>query len=71
MCSIPTTISILDKSVDKSNLVCSGFGNGLVCASAVLNLQDTFITELKTFKKPDYIKTREEFINYWIEKMKG
>lgn len=71
MCSIPTTISILDKSVDKSKLVCSGFGNGLVCASAVLNLQDTFITELKTFKKPDYIKTREEFINYWIEKMKG
>lgn len=38
MCSIPTTIALLDKNVDKSKLVCSGFGNGLVCASAILDL---------------------------------
>lgn len=71
MCSIPTAISLLDKDVNKENLVVSGFGNGLVCASAVLNLSRTFVGELKTFKKPDYIKTRDEYISYWIEKMKG
>ena len=38
MCSIPTTIALLDKETDKSHLVCSGFGNGLACASAVLDL---------------------------------
>lgn len=74
MCSIPTTIALLDKGVDKSNLVCSGFGNGLVCANAVLDLSHINgggELNIHTFKKPDYIKTREQYIEYWIKKMKG
>lgn len=78
MCSIPTTIALLDKEVNKSNLVCSGFGNGLVCASAVLdlsNINSAIIigggVNIHTFKKPDYIKTRQAYIEYWISKMKG
>lgn len=71
MCSIPTTISLLDKNADKSCLCCSGFGNGLVCASAIVNLSDTVITDIKTFIKPDYIMSRDDYIKYWTDKMKG
>lgn len=71
MCSIPTTISLLDKNVSKKNICCSGFGNGLVCASAILNLDNAQITDIKTYKRPDYYKTREEYIEYWTNKMKG
>lgn len=59
MCSIPTTIALLDKDIDKSNLICSGFGNGLVCASAVFDLShierererdDSYLSQTKLFQ---------------------
>ena len=71
MCSIPTTIATLDKNSSKEKLLCSGFGNGLVCASALLNLKDTKILDIKTFEKPSYVKTRNEYIKYWEKKFKG
>lgn len=71
MCSIPTTITILDTNISKEKLLCSGFGNGLVCASALLNLKNTKILDIKTFEKPSYVKTRDEYIKYWEQKFKG
>ena len=69
MISIPTTLSLVDKSVfNKETCVC-GFGNGLISAAAILNLKDTYIDEIKTFKKPDYVMTREEYIEYWRNKI--
>ena len=71
MCSIPTPLSLVDKYVfDKETCVC-GFGNGLISAAAILNLKDTYIGEIKTFKKPEYVMSREEYINYWRKKMNG
>ena len=37
--------------MEKKNLLCCGFGNGLVCASAILNLENTFIDKIRDFKK--------------------
>ena len=71
MCSIPTTISMLDKSTNKRNLCCAGFGNGLVCASCIINLENTYIGPIRDFQKPEYIKSREEYIEYWTKKIKG
>ena len=71
MCSIPTTLSLVDKSTfDKEACVC-GFGNGLISAAAILNLRDTYIGKIKEFKKPSYVMTREEYVNYWRNKIKG
>ena len=71
MCSIPTTISMLDKETNKRNLCCSGFGNGLVCASCIINLENTYIGPIRDFQKPKYIKSKEEYIDYWTKKIKG
>lgn len=71
MCSIPTTLSLLPKEIDKKQICCCAFGNGLVSVAAVLNLLETKICEIKTFEKPSYVKTRDEYINYWRNKIKG
>ncbi len=71
MCSIPTTIACLDKEIKKDKLCCCGYGNGLIAASAVLNLENTYVSEVKTFVKPDYVRTREGYIDYWRKKIKG
>ena len=71
MCSIPTTLALVDKSVfDKEACVC-GFGNSLISAAAILNLKDTHIGEIKTFVKPDYVMSRDEYVDYWRKKMTG
>lgn len=71
MCSIPATIALLDKSIKKDKLLCCAFGNGLVSISSVLNLENTYISENKTFKKPDYVLSREGYLDYWRKKIKG
>lgn len=71
MCSIPTTLACLDKEIKKDKLCCCGYGNGLIAASAILNLENAYISEVKTYIKPDYVKTREEYIDYWRNKIKG
>lgn len=71
MCSIPTTIACLDKGIKKDKLCCCGYGNGLIAASTILNLEDTYISDVNTFVKPDYVKTRDEYIDYWRKKIKG
>lgn len=71
MCSIPTTISLLSPKVPKKNICCSGYGNGLVCASCIINLENTYIGPVRDFEKPEYVKSREEYIEYWTKKIKG
>lgn len=71
MCSIPTTLACLDKDVKKDKLCCCAYGNGLISISSVLNLENTYISEVKTFKKPNYVLSRDEYIDYWRKKIKG
>lgn len=71
MCSIPTTLALLDKNISKKNICCCAFGNGLVSIASILNLDNTFISEIKPFQKPAYVKTRDEYIEYWRNKIKG
>ena len=71
MCSIPTTIALLDKNIGKNKLLCCAFGNGLVSSSAILNMEGTQLPEIRTFDKPAYVLTRDEYINYWRKKIKG
>lgn len=71
MCSIPTTLAMLPKETDFSKTCCCAFGNGLISIATILDLSKTKIGEIKTFRKPSYVKTREEYINYWRSKIKG
>ncbi len=71
MCSIPTTLSMLPKDTDMHKICCCAFGNGLISISSILDLSETKIFDIKTFNKPSYVKTRDEYIDYWRKKIKG
>lgn len=71
MCSIPTTLALLDKEISRKNICCCAFGNGLVSIASILDLSDTKILDIQYFKKPSYVKTRDEYIEYWRKKIKG
>ena len=71
MCSIPTTLACLDKDIKKDKLCCCAYGNGLISISSILNLENAYISEVNTFVKPDYVTTRDEYIDYWRKKIKG
>lgn len=73
--SIPVSINdnlkdIIDKG-DKELCLCSGFGNGLACASAILPFQNTYLSGVQDYDKPSDHPTRKELIDYWIKKIKG
>lgn len=72
MCSIPTTLAELyseTNSFSDKPYVCSGFGNGLVTGTVVLNLDKTSCTGVKTYVKPADHPTRQELIEYWKKKI--
>ena len=71
MCSVPTTLALLDKDTDKKNICCCAFGNGLVSIASILDLSKTYISEIRYFNKPDYVLSRDEYINYWRKKIAG
>lgn len=74
MCSIPSTIcSVLaDQTKNGTVTICgSGFGNGLTCASFILDLNKIYNSGIQTYVKPEYAQTKEEYIEYWLNKMKG
>lgn len=71
MCSIPATLSCLGEDVRKDKLCCCGFGNGLVAASSILNLEKTRFSGIKTFKRPEYVRSRADYIDYWRNKIQG
>lgn len=71
MCSIPTALALLNKNISRKNLCCCAYGNGLVSIASILNMESTKISEIKYFTKPSYGMTREEYVNYWRNKIKG
>ena len=71
MCSIPTTLACLDKNIKKDKLLCCGYGNGLIAVSSILNLENTYISNVNTFKKPEYVLSRDSYVEYWRKKITG
>ena len=72
MCSIPTVILDLyakNKQFESKPYLCSGFGNGLVIATCVIDLEHCKCGEIKTFVKPEDFKTREQWIEEWKKKV--
>lgn len=47
------------------------FGVGLSWASAIVNLENCHISDVKFMKNPKDVPSREEKINYWIKYFKG
>jgi 3-oxoacyl-[acyl-carrier-protein] synthase-3 len=73
MASIPTTIcGLLSEAATErtTTLLCSGFGNGLACASCILTLSEAKILRTAEYQKPDDHVSREAFIEYWKQKLK-
>lgn len=75
MCSVPSVLADLyekqGNKFENKPYLCSGFGNGLVIATAVLDLKDTVSTGILNYKKGAFSKTREEWIAYWKAKVSG
>lgn len=73
--SVPTVLSDLyssnNNSFESKPYLCSGFGNGLVIATAVLDLHDTTSTGVCDFEKPSDFKNRDEWIAFWKAKVTG
>ncbi len=72
--SIPIAMSfnIKEKLENKNNkILCSGFGNGLAVASCILNIDNIYCSGIRDYKKDINHKTRQEYIDYWKEKIKG
>ena len=74
MCSIPSTIcSVLKEKTEKDrvDILASGFGNGLTVASCIFSLEKIYNTGVKTYVQGSSVKSREDFIDYWINKKRG
>ncbi len=74
MCSIPTTINSVygqEVSTQKNTFACSGFGNGLACASVILVLDKIYSSGVRDYQLPEDHMTRDEFIAYWTKKLQG
>lgn len=69
MCSIPTVLASVyedeeGRFSDKPYL-CSGFGNGLVVATAVLDLHDSRSFGVRDYKKSKDAMNRDELLAFW------
>lgn len=74
MCSVPSVIceNLKEKSAnEKVQILASGFGNGLSCASCILTLDHIYNGGITNYERPEYYKTMEEFIEYWKNKFRG
>ncbi len=74
MCSIPATIcSVLKEKTQNGSvrILGSGFGNGLTCASCILELDRIENSGIVEYIAPKDRMTREEYVEYWLNKMKG
>lgn len=73
--SIPVSINdnlkeYIDNKIPE-NILCSGFGNGLACASAVLTLYGIYLSGVRNYVKPDNHPTKNDTIIYWKDKIKN
>lgn len=74
MCSIPATIcSVLKEKTQNGSvrILGSGFGNGLTCASCILELDKIKNSGIVEYIAPVDRMTKEEYLEYWLNKMKG
>lgn len=74
MCSIPATIcSVLKEKTQNGSvrILGSGFGNGLTCASCILELDKIKNSGIVEYIAPIDRMTKEEYLEYWLNKMKG
>lgn len=74
MCSVPTTInSVLKEKIenDKATLCCSGYGNGLACASVIFSVEKIYSSGIRDYVKPNDFMSKKEFVEYWNKKLKG
>lgn len=74
MCSIPTNINCVLKEElkhKKMQVLCSSFGNGLTVASCIINLKNLYLSGIRDFIKPKNHPTRDDLINYWINKLQS
>lgn len=73
--SIPVSINDnLKENIESGNeerCLCSGFGNGLACATAVLKLNGTYLSGVQNFVKPENHPTRQQQIKYWKNKIQN
>lgn len=73
--SIPVSINDnLKENIDNGNkeiCLCSGFGRGLACASAVLTFDKIYLSGVRDFIKPKNHQTRKQIIEYWQNKIMG
>lgn len=72
MCSVPSILnSVVKDSLDgETTVLCSAFGNGLSIASLIITLaKDVKLCGIYDWEKPADFMTREEFIEYWKNKI--
>ena len=72
MCSIPSVI-LLDRKEElkneKTTLLCSGFGNGLVVCSCNLTFDHLKYADISFYEPDKTHKTNQEWIEYWCNKI--
>jgi len=72
MCSIPTVLAgeyeANEGRFSDKPYLCSGFGCGLVVATALLDLSDAKSLGVRNFKKPEGFKDRAALAAYWKER---
>ena len=75
MCTVPTVLcdqyEINQGCFENKPYLCSGFGNGLVVATSILDLCKTISTGVLNYEKPSDFKNREQWITYWKNKVSG
>ena len=74
MCTIPTVLALLAKDTHKFEdkpYLCSAFGNGLVTASAILDLKNLTSVGINDFEKPSDWLDRDQTIKFWTDKVEG
>lgn len=73
MCSIPTTLNTVVRDAglsDNEKIICSSFGNGLAVASMQITLNPQVkLLGVSEWTKPDWFMTRDEYIEYWKNKL--
>lgn len=69
---ISTAFNLADRlPQEKLRLLCSGFGNGLAVASAILEFDHVWCSGNREYRPDEVHLSREQYIEYWVRKIKG
>lgn len=70
--SIPISINHnLYNKFEKGKVLCCSFGNGLAWCSGIFNLENVYFSGVQNYIEQENKRTRQDWINYWKEKIKG